>query len=48
MDMCTILTDSELTGLGVKLASREQDNKLGEVGCVWTGQPFNLYLGRGK
>jgi hypothetical protein len=48
MDMCTVLGDAELTGLGLKPASREQDNKLGEVGCVWGGQPFTLYLARGK
>jgi hypothetical protein len=48
MDMCTILTGSELAGLGVELASRKQDNRLGEVGCRWAGQPFTLYLARGK
>jgi hypothetical protein len=46
--MCTILTDSELAGLGIKPASREPDNRLGEVGCGWLGQPFTLYLGRGR
>ncbi|HEX6402725.1 MAG TPA: DUF3558 family protein [Pseudonocardiaceae bacterium] len=48
VDMCTILTDAELSGLGLKPASREQDNKLGEVGCVWAGLPFTLYLARGR
>lgn len=46
--MCTILTDSELAGLGIKLSSRKQENLLGEVGCGWTGQPFTLDLARGK
>ncbi|MDQ3899889.1 MAG: DUF3558 domain-containing protein, partial [Actinomycetota bacterium] len=48
VDMCTVLTDAELTGLGLELASRKYDNRLGEVGCRWAGQPFTLYLARGK
>lgn len=48
VDLCTVLTDTELAGLGLELASRKQDNRLGEVGCRWAGQPFTLYLARGK
>lgn len=48
VDMCAILTDAELTGLGIELPSRKYDNRLGEVGCRWAGQPFTLYLARGK
>jgi hypothetical protein len=46
--MCTILTDNELAGLGIKLASREPNNRLGEAGCGWIGKPFTLDLERGK
>ena len=48
VDMCTILTDAELAGLGIKLTSRKPNNRLGEVGCRWAGQPFTLDLERGK
>jgi hypothetical protein len=48
VDMCTILTDDELASLGIKLASREPNNRLGEVGCGWIGKPFTLDLERGK
>ena len=48
VDMCTILTDAELTQLGIRLDSRKQVNELGEVGCGWGGQPFTLDLERGK
>jgi hypothetical protein len=47
VDMCTVLTDTELAGLGIKLSSRKVDNRLGEMGCGWRGQPFTLYLARG-
>src|SRR5262249_19221943 len=42
VDMCTILTDAELTGMGIKLASRKPTNRLGLVGCGWNGLPFTL------
>jgi Protein of unknown function (DUF3558) len=48
VDMCTILTDNELAGLGIKVSSREPNNRLGEVGCGWIGKPFTLDLERGK
>ena len=48
VDMCTILTDAELAGLGLDPASRKHDDRLGEVGCRWVGQPFTLDLERGK
>jgi hypothetical protein len=48
VDMCTILTDNELTGLGIEPASRKPNDRLGEVGCRWLGQPFTLDLERGK
>jgi hypothetical protein len=48
VDMCNILTDAELTGLGIRLDTRKQVNRLGEVGCRWVGKPFTLDLERGK
>jgi hypothetical protein len=44
--MCTVLTDVELTGLGIKLATRKQVNELGVVGCQWVGKPIRLRLER--
>lgn len=48
VDMCTILTDVELTGLGIDVNSRKQVNRLGLVGCKWQGTPFLLGLERDK
>lgn len=46
VDMCTILTDAELRGLGIDLSSREQVDELGVVGCQWVGKPIRLSLER--
>ncbi|HEY6425490.1 MAG TPA: DUF3558 family protein [Pseudonocardiaceae bacterium] len=46
VDMCAMLTDAELTGLGVRLDSRKQINQSGVVGCRWQGKPFTLSLAR--
>ncbi|MGH4002325.1 MAG: DUF3558 family protein [Pseudonocardiaceae bacterium] len=46
VDMCTILTDAELTGLGIKLDTRKHVDELGVVGCQWVGQPITLRLER--
>jgi len=48
VDMCTILTDHELTQLGTKLGSREPVNELGSVGCQWLGTRITLDLERYK
>jgi len=48
VDMCTILTDAELTGLGAELNRRKPVNRLGLVGCHWGGMPFVLGLERDK
>ncbi|HEX5143642.1 MAG TPA: DUF3558 family protein [Mycobacterium sp.] len=48
VDMCTILTDAELTGLGAELNRRKPVNRLGLVGCHWGGTPFVLGLERDK
>ncbi len=46
VDLCTVLTDAELTGLGIEVNSRKQVNRLGLVGCKWYGKPFLLGLER--
>ncbi len=46
VDMCAVLTDAELTGLGIKLETRKQVNELGVVGCQWVGKPITLSLER--
>jgi hypothetical protein len=48
VDMCTVLTDSELTGLGIRLNTRKPVGQFGSVGCGWLGKPFTLSLGRDK
>lgn len=44
--MCTILTGTELTTLGVRLDTRKRFNEAGVVGCRWLGTPFTLSLER--
>lgn len=46
--MCTVLTDAELSGLGIELDTRKPVDELGEVGCGWVGKPFTLDLERDK
>jgi Protein of unknown function (DUF3558) len=46
VDMCTILTDQELTQLGARPDSRELVDRPGSVGCSWRGTPFALTLER--
>lgn len=46
VDMCTVLTDAELSGLGIDLGSRKAEDELGVVGCRWIGQPIRLRLER--
>ena len=48
VDMCTILTDAELSGLGLDLGSRDEVDELGIVGCQWVGQPIRLRLERNE
>ena len=47
-DMCTILTEEELTGLGIEVNTRKQVNRLGLVGCGWQGNAITLDLERDK
>jgi hypothetical protein len=46
VDMCTILSDSELTALGVRLDSRRPFNTQGVIGCRWLGKPYTLSMER--
>ena len=46
MDMCTVLTDVELSALGIDLSTRQQVHELGVVGCQGVGKPFTLDLER--
>jgi hypothetical protein len=48
VDMCSILTDAELSGLGIDPSSRERVDELGVVGCQWVGNPIRLSLERDK
>ncbi|HKR51022.1 MAG TPA: DUF3558 family protein [Pseudonocardiaceae bacterium] len=48
VDMCAVLTDAELTGLGIKLGTRKRVNELGVVGCQWVGKLITLRLERDK
>lgn len=48
VDICTILTDPELSGLGIDLGSRKPEDELGLVGCRWVGQPIRLRLERNE
>ncbi|MGQ0776633.1 MAG: DUF3558 domain-containing protein [Pseudonocardiales bacterium] len=44
VDMCTILTDAELSTLGMELDTRKQSDVLGLIGCHWLGDPLTLGL----
>ena len=46
VDMCTILTDPELTSLGVQPSSRKGFNTAGVVGCRWQGKSYTLSMER--
>ncbi|MEO7194953.1 MAG: DUF3558 family protein, partial [Pseudonocardiaceae bacterium] len=46
VDMCTILTDAELTGLGFDVDSRKPFDKVGVIGCGWHGKVLTLGLDR--
>ncbi|MGB7796169.1 MAG: DUF3558 family protein [Pseudonocardiaceae bacterium] len=46
VDMCSILTDAELSQLGVQPDTRETVDQFGSVGCEWVGKPLRLSLER--
>jgi hypothetical protein len=46
VDMCAILSDSELAGLGVQVNTRKSFNTAGVIGCRWRGKSYTLSLER--
>jgi hypothetical protein len=46
VNMCTILTNAELTTLGVQPATRKRFNTAGVIGCRWQGKSYILSLER--
>ncbi|MGH3931726.1 MAG: DUF3558 family protein [Pseudonocardiaceae bacterium] len=48
VDMCTILTEAELSGLGIELDTRRPVDMLGLIGCQWVGEPITLRLERNE
>jgi len=46
VDMCAILTDAELSTLGMKLGTRKESAVSGLIGCHWLGDPLTLGLER--
>ncbi len=46
VDMCTLLSDAELSRLGITPSTRTPVDRAGSVGCEWTGTPFALSLER--
>lgn len=46
VNMCTILTGAELTGLGVRPETRQHFSKSGVIGCRWLGKAYTLSLER--
>ena len=48
VDMCTILSDAELSQLGITPGTRTPVDREGSVGCEWAGTPFVLSLERDR
>lgn len=48
VDMCIVLSDAELSELGIMLDTREQVDELGLIGCGWVGKPITLELNRNE
>lgn len=46
VDMCSILSDAELSQLGITPGTRMPVDREGSVGCEWAGTPFLLSLER--
>jgi hypothetical protein len=46
IDMCTILTDRELTSLGAQPGTRKSFNNSGVIGCRWQGKSYTLSMER--
>jgi len=48
VDMCTILSDAELSQLSITPDTRTRVDREGSVGCEWAGKPFLLSLERDR
>lgn len=48
VDMCTILTESELSRFGIQPGTRGPVDQPGSVGCEWAGTRFTLSLERDR
>lgn len=48
VDMCAILSEAELSGLGIRVDTRKEFDRLGVVGCQWVGEPIRLRLERNE
>lgn len=48
IDMCTILSDAELSQLGITPSTRMPVDREGSVGCEWSGHPFLVSLERDR
>jgi hypothetical protein len=46
VDMCTILSEAELSQLGITPSTRTPVERDNSVGCEWTGRPFIVSLER--
>jgi hypothetical protein len=46
IDMCTILTDRELTSLGAQPGTRKSFDNSGVIGCRWQGKSYTLSMER--
>jgi uncharacterized protein DUF3558 len=46
VNMCTVMTSAELTGLGVRPETRQGFSKAGVIGCRWLGNPYIVSLER--
>ena len=48
VDMCTILSDAQLSQLGIRPSTRMPVDREGSVGCEWAGTPLLLSLERDR
>jgi Protein of unknown function (DUF3558) len=46
VDMCAVLSDSELAGLGLQVNTRKNFDTAGVIGCRWRGKSYTLSLER--
>ncbi len=46
VDMCAILSNTELAGLGAQVSTRKSFDTAGVIGCRWRGKSYTLSLER--